>query len=268
VDDASGGAVVRAVELVVAYGRGRGIAAGLSGFTASFRPGITGLVGPNGAGKSTFLRAVAGLVEPRSGHVRVGDLSPASFLARHSAGFLPERPVLPGYLSAGEFLEGISGPGAPEPVPGEPDRPKPAHPEPFHATRGKGERGRAWTDGLGSLLPRSLSSLSLGQRKKVALTAALLGAPDLILLDEPTNGLDPMALEGLRSTLLAERRRGATIIVSSHHLDELQRIADALVFVDDGRVAGSWTKGRALERFGTLEALFRHVFRDESGRSE
>ncbi len=237
--------------LVVGYGKGRGNTHGLKGFTASFRPGITGLVGPNGAGKSTFLRSVMGLLSPRSGRLRVQGVPPAAYLFRHGVGFLPENPVLPGYLTVEEFLGGLSSRG-PRGVP----RPSEDASGPL-----------AWEEGLGPLLPRPLSSLSLGQKKKVALAASLLDGPELLLLDEPTNGLDPMALEDLRRTLLSERRRGATIIVSSHHLDELQRISDALVFVDDGWNAGSWDRGRALERFGSLEALFHHVFRNDSGRT-
>lgn len=249
----SGGIVVRAVELAVQYGRGRGISRGLGGFSACFHPGIAGLVGPNGAGKSTFLRAVLGLVEPRAGHVLVGNRSPASYLSRRPIGFLPENPVLPDYLRVGEFLEGLSG------------REGPASSQRTEESRGRVPVG---TGGVTPLLSRPLSSLSLGERKKVALAAALLGLPDLLLLDEPTNGLDPLAMDHLRRTLLAERRRGATLIVSSHHLDELQRIADVLVFVNAGRAAGSWTRRQALERFGSLDGLFRHVFRDHSGRLE
>jgi ABC-2 type transport system ATP-binding protein len=158
-------------------------------------------------------------------------------------GFLPERPVLPEYLKVGEFLAGLpSSRSDPE--------------------KGEGEGGaeRSPVHGVGALLHRPISSLSMGQRKKVALAAALRDGPEILLLDEPTNGLDPLATVELREILRTEKTRGVTLIVSSHHLDELQRVADTVVFLKDGREAGEWCRSEALEEFGTLEALFRHVF--------
>jgi ABC-2 type transport system ATP-binding protein len=226
---------VVARDVYAAYGGRRRAHLGLQGFTADFRPGITGLVGPNGAGKTTFLRSVAGLLTPSSGLLEIYGESPNAYVAARGIGFLPETPVLPGYLAVQEFLSGLRGPHS------------------------GGAAGR--DAGLQGLMQRPLDSLSMGQRKKAALTAALLRGPDIVLLDEPTNGLDPMAARDLRETLLDERERGATLIVSSHHMDELQRIADALVFVKEGRVAGAWSRDDALDSFGTLESLFDHVLR-------
>ena len=98
---------------------------------------------------------------------------------------------------------------------------------------------------LDGLRHRRLDSLSLGQRKRVALAATLLGSPDVTLLDEPTNGLDPLAVRGLREALMVEREQGRNLVVSSHHLDELQRIADVLVFMKGGRAAGTWTRANS-----------------------
>ena len=231
------GGRVAARDLVVTYGRGKRARPGLRGFTAGFGPGITGLVGPNGAGKTTFLRAVAGLLPPASGSLEIDGESPEAFVGARGIGFLPETPLFPGYLTVQEFLSGLRGPGS------------------------DGRWGQE--AGLQALLRSPLDSLSMGQRKKVALAAALLGSPEVVLLDEPTNGLDPTAARDLRETLLREKAGGATLIVSSHHLDELQRIADALVFVKGGRVAGSWTRRDALASFGTLESLFHHVLRED-----
>jgi ABC-type multidrug transport system ATPase subunit len=231
-----GGWVV-ATDLVVRYGRVRRARLGLRGFTADFGPGITGLVGPNGAGKTTFLRAVAGLIPPVSGSLRIRGERPDAYVAARGIGFLPETPPLPGHLTVQEFLAGLQRSGS------------------------VGEWGR--DAGLQELLRSPLESLSMGQRKKVALAAALVGNPEVILLDEPTNGLDPTAARGLRDTLLRESAGGATLILSSHHLDELQRVADVLVFVKGGRVAGSWTRREALASFGTLESLFHNVLGED-----
>jgi ABC-2 type transport system ATP-binding protein len=239
-----GSARVTSRDLVVAYGRTPGSDPGLRGFTADFFQGITGLVGPNGAGKTTFLRSVAGLLSPSSGSLEVHGMNPSAFASTRGIGFLPENPALPDYLTADEFLEGLqdlryrsqagrdqkrcsAGPDRDFPFPGRP-------------------RNR-------------LAELSQGQRKRVALSAALLGEPEVLLLDEPTNGLDPWAVRELRGVLRSERRRGTTLIVSSHHLDELHRIADAVVFVAEGTVAGVWARRETLGSFATLEALFEHV---------
>ena len=232
-------------DLVVHYGQAGGTSPGLQGFSATFAPGITGLVGTNGAGKTTFLRSACGLMPATSGHIEIQGMPPAAYVAHHGIGFLPESPVLPTYLTVREFLMGLP-PYEVEAREGERER--------------AGEREARWILLVEKLLDTSLHALSLGQRKKVALAAALKGSPHILLLDEPTNGLDPLAERELRQTLREEQHRGITIVVSSHHLDELQRVADALVFVRDGRVAGAWSRTDALAGFPSLEALFDHVF--------
>lgn len=236
------GPAVVATELSVKY-RKSGFRWGLQGFSANFHAGITGLVGPNGAGKTTLLRTLAGCVEPTSGRVTIDGASPDAFISRGGLGFLPESPPLPGHLTPREFLLGLPGSDPGNPTRGGVDR----FPSPIQK----------------DLLCRPIDSLSLGQRKTVALAAALSGGPHLLLLDEPTNGLDPIALSHLRKTLLTQRALGAVLIVSSHQLDELQRVADRLVFVRDGRSVGSWQRDAAIEEFGSLEELFSHVFRME-----
>jgi len=242
-------AAVEARSLSVAYRGKRRSATVLREFTASFQPGITGLVGPNGAGKTTFLRAVAGLLPTSPGSLLIHGREPRAFRLESGMGILPESPSLPGHLTASEFLSGLQG----------------SNPTLLSVPAGEPGGGRAplGLDGLNGLEHRRLDTLSLGQRKRVALTAALTGDPAVLLLDEPTNGLDPVAVRVLRETLREERARGATLIVSSHHLDELQRLADALVFVREGRVAGAWTRADALDRFGTLESLFHHALEGE-----
>lgn len=166
-------------------------------------------------------------------------MRPDEYLVTHGVGFLPENPISLPYLTVGELLDGL-----------------PPYDPPTDKPTGKG----GGTLGIENLLKKPLSSLSHGQRKRVALAASLKGDPGVLLLDEPTNGLDPMAVTELRRILLRERERGGIIIVSSHHLDELQRVADGYVFVQDGRGAGAWDRESAMGRFPSLEALFCHVF--------
>jgi ABC-type multidrug transport system ATPase subunit len=234
---------VEAKDLRVGYGRGSRAALGLRGFTASFGPGITALVGPNGAGKSTFLRTACGLLSPSRGSISVAGMEPVNFVSAHGIGFLPESPPLPWFLSPREFLMGV----VPE------------------VLTQLGEEGDLHgIPEFGVILNRRIGTLSLGQKKKVALAAALSRNPGLLLLDEPTNGLDPLVVQDLREVLHRLGRKGMTVVVSSHHLDELQRLADFLVFMDSGRSVGTWTQRDALAEYPSFDSLFEDVFRGRS----
>lgn len=209
----------------------------LSDVTLTLEPGIIGLVGANGAGKSSMLRILLGTRRVTSGSVTIDGGAPIDYRRRRGIGFIPEKPTFPAYLTAGEFLDGlrrISGSGAPS------------------AT----ETALSESFAIGELAGRRLGQLSLGQKRRVELMSALIGDPSLLLLDEPTNGLDPVAVAALRSAVLACRRDDRVIIVSSHHLDELQRIADHVVMLDRGKLVGSWSGNEAREQSGALEARF------------
>lgn len=196
-------------------------------------PGIAGILGPNGAGKSTLLRLIAGIDRPSSGRILIHDKTPDDARRLGRIGFVPETSLFDDYLRVGEFLEGVATLA---------DLPLP----PVSQT-------------LRDLYDRKLGTLSLGQRRRVEITAALIGRPPVLLLDEPTNGLDPFAVAELRETVLAQREAGTCVVISSHHLDEVQRVADLLVVLDAGQCLGSWTRTAALAQFGTLERLFHTV---------
>lgn len=203
----------------------RGAAPALSDVSLVLTPGITGLVGVNGAGKSSLLRLLLGTRRPTSGRITIEGIA--------TIGFIPERPMFPAYLSVAEFLDGLREMmGA-----GPPTAPESALHESF---------------AIGALSSVRLGQLSLGQKRRVEVMAALIGDPSLLLLDEPTNGLDPLAVTALRAGVLGCRRDDRVIVVSSHHLDELQRIADRVIMIDQGRIVGMWD-GNEL---GALESRF------------
>jgi len=222
-------------DLRVDYGENGTESRALRGFSGEIRSGITGLVGPNGAGKTTFLRTLVGSLTPTRGFLEIGGETPAAYRARRGIGFLPETPPLPGFLTVEEFLAGLPAAGSP---PGDGGQ--------AHSPAFPGE----------DLLTRRIGSLSMGQRKKVALAAALSGDPDVLLLDEPTNGIDPLGLRELRIILLDLRARGNLLLISSHHLDELLRISDVILFVRDGRNVGTWDRERTPGEPPSPEALF------------
>jgi ABC-type multidrug transport system ATPase subunit len=198
----------------------------------SFRaaPGIIGLVGPNGAGKSTLLRLLAGLESPTAGEIRVNGKAPAALAHAGAIGLLPETPVFDEYLTVREFIGGLGALA--------------------------GINTESALAGVAAIQDARLGALSLGQKRRVELAAATIGMPALLLLDEPTNGLDPFAVTELRHRVMDMRNDLLWIVFSSHHLDELQRIADTIVVIEAGRSLGCWTRDEVMRDHGSLEALF------------
>ncbi len=184
------------------------------------RPGeILGLLGPNGAGKTTLLRRLAGLLPGSAGTVDLDGGDPAVDAdARARIGYLPEDPPLYGddiALQYVTYLAGLSG------VP-------------------RGKRKAAATDALArvgadKLADRVIGRLSKGQRQRVALAGAIAHRPEVLLLDEPSEGLDPRQVVALRS-LLADLKKKASIVFSTHLLAEAQTVCDRVVVIDQGRI--------------------------------
>jgi ABC-type multidrug transport system ATPase subunit len=188
-----------------------------------------GLVGPNGAGKTTCFGLVAGFLRASTGRLRVLGRDPHDRgPARPRLGVLPQDAALPSYLDVGTLLTSwarLSGEARPE-----------------AAARIALERvqlSQAW-----DASPRALSH---GLAKRVALAQALLGDPALLLLDEPTDGLDPRAAAEVRS-LLAGLRGQRTVIISSHNLSELERLCDAVTVLDRGKVVQDGTMAEVTRR--------------------
>lgn len=206
---------------------------------AEIGEGITAVVGPNGAGKSTLFRLLLGALEPDGGQVMVDDTPVSQYRRRVPMGFIPERPALEEHLTVQEFLEGLEALLRKR----YPSRPI--------------ERG-AWS--WEHLAKKQLGALSLGEIRRFELAAALLGGPEVLLLDEPTNGLDPIAVQELRAALLATKRSGRAIIIASHHLDELQRLADTVIVLDCARVRGVWSRDSVVRTYGSIDGLFADLF--------
>jgi ABC-2 type transport system ATP-binding protein len=184
--------------------------------------GVTGLVGANGAGKTTLLSIVLGLRPATSGSVEVLGLDPIRQGARLRAevGFAPERNVLPADMRAVDFVRHLA------------------------EVRGlpKGEaRSRAsdslWLVGLGEERFRALGTMSTGQRQRVKLAQAIAADPSLILLDEPTDGLDPVQRDEMLSLIRRINDEFAIdVMLSSHLLEEVERVCDNVIALDAGRL--------------------------------
>ncbi|GAA3634065.1 hypothetical protein GCM10022200_16600 [Microbacterium awajiense] len=205
--------------------------AGVTGLDLRLAPGeIVALVGLNGAGKTTLLRLALGMLRPDHGAVKI-DGVPIGRLAADAwrqVGHLIEVPFSYRELTVRQNLEMSANlRGAPLSIV---DRALPA-----------------WR--LDALADRRAGRLSLGNRQRVGLAAALQHAPRLVLLDEPANALDPAGVLILRDALVARAAAGAAVLVSSHHLDEVARIADRVIVMNRGRLIGELdATGHDLER--------------------
>lgn len=177
---------------------------------------VTALVGPNGAGKTTFLKLLLGLARPDAGTISIaGRVLDGSPEYRAAIGYMPQMARFPANLSGRELLATLAS-LRPNPVP--PDL----------------SLGDAFE--LGDAFSRPLGTLSGGTRQRVNAVLAFAFRPDLIILDEPTAGLDPLASRVLKDRILAEREAGRTVLVTSHALPELEELADDVLFLADGTV--------------------------------
>jgi ABC-2 type transport system ATP-binding protein len=199
-----------------------GAVTALNGATLRIERGITGLVGANGAGKTTLLGLVLGLSRPDEGSLEVLGLDPvhAGNDVRALVGYSPEHHNLPGDVRAVDLVSHLAE------VHGLPHRDAVAR-----------ASDALWQVGLGEERFRALGTMSTGQRQRVKLAAALAHDPRLLLLDEPTDGLDPVQREEMLSLI---RRVGTVygidVVLSSHLLDEVERVCDGAVILGDGRV--------------------------------
>jgi ABC-2 type transport system ATP-binding protein len=197
----------------------------LDGLDVAVPTGVTGLVGANGAGKTTFISLLLGLLRPSGGSLRVLGLDPGERgpELRARIGYGPERNVLPDDMGAYDFVR--------------------------HLAEVKGlprdeARSRAsdslYLVGLGEERFRALGTMSSGQRQRVKLAQAIAAAPTLIVLDEPTDGLDPVQRDEMLNIIVQVNRSfGIDVLLSSHVLEEVERICDHVVALDAGRLVAS-----------------------------
>jgi len=205
----------------------------------SVAPGeLVGLLGPNGAGKTTLLRLVLGLVRPSGGELTVfGEPPGGPALVR--VGAVAERPSFWDHLSARRNLAALA-------------RASRAGDPAARVGRIDEVLDRVGLRGAADVRVRAFSQ---GMRQRLAIALALLGRPDLLVLDEPANGLDPGGIAEVRTLLRSLRDAGAAVVVSSHLLAELGPIADRLVILSRGRVVVGGTPA-ALAGDGDLEAAY------------
>lgn len=189
--------------------------------TISLNPGsLFCLLGPNGAGKTTTIHTIMGLKNPSSGDVRIRGTSvrsPEIHRVRRSIGYLPEQPVLYEHLTGREFLQFVAE---------------------LYEVDAKAARidQRLEHFGLAGDADTLIRTYSLGMRKKIALLAAILHDPDVLILDEPTGALDAVSARAVKDLMIDARARGKLVLFTTHILESAERIADSVAIIDRGRL--------------------------------
>jgi ABC-2 type transport system ATP-binding protein len=232
----SSAGVIETSALTKRYGAARGI----EDLSITVEPGeVFGFLGPNGAGKTTTIRTLLDLLHPTSGSARIFGLDSRrdSVAIRARLGNLPGDFSYEPRRSGRELLTFLA------------------------ALRGMNGLGRAGelAERFDADLDRPLGQLSRGNRQKIGLIQALFHDPELLLLDEPTTGLDPLMQEEFLAVVREERARGRTVFLSSHELDEVERVCDRVGIIREGRLA-------AVEKVSELTGKgFRHFHIEFAG---
>jgi ABC-2 type transport system ATP-binding protein len=220
-------AVVSLENVTVTYGRNQALAE----VTTTFERGAVGLLGPNGAGKSTMIKALLGFVAPSQGRMRVlgMDVSTSPIAIRARIGYMPENDAhIPG-MNAVSFVAYCGElAGLPRT-----DAMQRAHEVLFYV-------------GLGEARYRNVETYSTGMKQRIKLAQALVHDPDLLFLDEPTNGMDPKGRDEMLELVRdLAHNKGVNLILSSHVLPDVEYTCDSVVVMDKGRIAAA----------GPIEAL-------------
>jgi len=218
----------------------------VNGLSLTVRPGeVLGFLGPNGAGKTTTMKMATGYLTPDGGSARIcgHDIVTNTLAAQRRLGYLPEGAPAYGEMTPREFLtficqvRGLSGGEA------------------------KGARDVAiGHTGLGPVLDRPIETLSKGFRRRVGLAQAILHDPDVLIMDEPTDGLDPNQKHTVRELIRAIAPT-KTIVISTHLLEEVEAICTRAVIIDKGRIVADGTPKELMMQSpsGTLDDLFRSL---------
>jgi ABC-2 type transport system ATP-binding protein len=196
---------------------------------------VFGLLGPNGSGKSTTVKLLLGLLNPTKGHIEVFGHSPRHVQTKSRIGYLPEESYLYRYLNSRETLDFFG--------------------NLFHLSKGeRNNRAEQLLEmvGLGKTQTRAIGEFSKGMQRRIGLAQALINDPDLVILDEPTAGLDPIGCREVKDLIVALARRGKTVILSSHLLADVEDVCNRVVIYYGGKIQAA---GRLKELLAEPDTL-------------
>jgi ABC-2 type transport system ATP-binding protein len=196
---------------------------------------VFGLLGPNGSGKSTTVKLLLGLLNPTRGHIEVFGHSPRHVQTKSRIGYLPEESYLYRYLNSRETLDFFG--------------------NLFHLSKAdRNNRAEQLLDmvGLGKTQTRAVGEFSKGMQRRIGLAQALINDPDLVILDEPTAGLDPIGCREVKDLIIALAKRGKTVILSSHLLSDVEDVCDRVVIYYGGKIQANGTLKELLAKPDSL----------------
>lgn len=196
-----------------------GAVIGVNDVSIALEPGITGLLGPNGAGKTTFIKLLTGQLRPNLGQVVVRGIAARSAGARQHVGYCPDADAFYEEMSGRQFVQTMAR----------------LHGMLLPEARERTDQVLAEV-GMTDRADRTLRGCSKGMRQRIKLAQALVHRPDVLVVDEPLNGIDPVGRRELMDLFRRCAARGQAVLVSSHILDEMDELADRIVFMGRGRV--------------------------------
>ncbi len=179
-----------------------------------------GLIGPNGAGKTTLMGCLLGLLKPSAGTILIDNKSVNEISVKALTGFMPERSNFDAWMIVENFLH-------------------------YHHMLARQPESTANEDVTKALADvglepevgkRLIRKLSRGMLQRLGLAQLLLGKPDLCFLDEPTSGMDPLGMSLVRELLFRWKQEGKTVVINSHHLDQVEKVCDRVAFIDNGKI--------------------------------
>lgn len=233
-------AAIEIHDLTVEFPAGGKIVSALQKLTLSVAQGeVYGFIGPNGAGKTTTMHVLLGFIESVAGTAEIFGEDVRRSIARRRIGYMPENPQMYRFLTGRELL--------------------------IMAGQLFGMRGRPLAAraaelinqiGLAAAADRRIAGYSRGMMQRIALAQALINDPDLVILDEPTSGFDPIGRIEIRKIIAGLRSAGKTVFFSSHELSEVERVCDRVGIIANGRLVADGPVARLVKAGETLEQYF------------
>ncbi len=200
---------------------------------------IVGLLGPNGSGKTTLIKLANGLLTPTSGQILIGGQKPGP-ATKAMVSYLPDRDYLPGWMTSAQLLEFYGD---------------------FYADFSS-ENAAEMLSRLGIDSTMKIRQMSKGTREKVQLIMVMSRSASLYLLDEPIGGVDPASRDFILNTIIANYNPGASVVISTHLISDVEKVLDDVLFINEGRITLSKSVDEIRQDSGkSVDALFREVFK-------
>ncbi|MEQ1664635.1 MAG: ABC transporter ATP-binding protein, partial [Bdellovibrionales bacterium] len=211
---------------------------------------VTGILGPNGCGKTTLIKSILGLVVPDAGEIRIAnEVIKGQYEYRRKIGYMPQNAQFPSHLKIFELFEML---------------------EDIRQQKGSMLDELINKFELADHMNKSFDQLSGGTRQKVAAVTAFMFEPDILILDEPTVGLDPVAVVKLKDLIVAAAKKGRTVLLVTHMVAEIEHMVQEMIFILDGRVQfkGTLSEIRKLAQVDNLETAIVKLLENKATKTD